>query len=150
MTLPTRELGDMCLEIDGTVVSEQASKGEVKRERQTEDATGMHAEYEQVVTTLGKGSIPVDLFLNFGEGSIEELLSKIFEEQETVEVTLRPKKGKASKENPKYRIKEAILTSAPISVPGPKKLLTVSVEFMNNGNSGIERITTSEEGESEL
>lgn len=150
MTIPARELGDMCLEIDGTVVSEQASKGEVKREKQTEDATGMHADYEQVVTTLGKASIPVDLFLNFGEGSIEALLSEIFEEEKIVEVTLRPKRGKASKTNPKYQIKEAILTSAPISIPGPKKLMTISVEFMNNGNSGVERITTPSEGESEL
>lgn len=150
MTLPTRELGDMCLVINGTVVSEQASKGEVKRERQTEDATGMHAKYEQVVTTLGKGSMPVDLFVNFGEGSIEELLSKIFENEEVVEVSLRPKKGKASVTNPRFRMKQAILTSAPIVIAGPKKLITVSVEFVNNGQSGVERLTTSEAGESEL
>lgn len=150
MTIPTRELGDMCLEIDGTIVSEQASKGEVKREKNTEDATGMHAESEQFVTTLGKSSIPVDLFLNFGEGSVEALLHEIFEEEKVVKVTLRPKKGKASKENPKYVMKEARLTSLPISIPGPKKLLTVSVEFVNAGQSGVERITTPEEGESEL
>lgn len=150
MTIPTRELGDMCLEIDGTVVSEQASKGEVKREQNTEDSTGMHAEFEQVVTTLGKASIPVDLFLNFGEGSVEELLNEIFTERKIVEVCLRPKKGKASVTNPKFRMKEARLTSLPISIQGPKKLMTVSVEFMNAGQSGVERLTSPAEGESEL
>lgn len=150
MPIPTRELGDMCLEIDGVIVSEQARKGEVKREKNTEDATGMHAESEQLVTTLGKSSIPVDLFLNFGEGSIEALLNEIFEEDKVVAVTLRPKQGKASKENPKYQMKEAMLTSLPISIPGPKNLLTVSVEFVNAGKSGVERITTPTEGESEL
>jgi hypothetical protein len=150
MPIPTRELGDMCLEIDGTVVSEQASKGEVKREKNTEDATGMHAHDEVFVTTLGKASIPVDLFLNFGEGSIEALLNEIYEEEKVVEVCLRPKKGKASVTNPKYRMKEARLTSLPISISGPKKLLTVSVEFMNAGQSGVERLTTAAEGVSEL
>lgn len=150
MTLPTRELGDMCLEIDGSVVSENCNKGEVKREKQTEDSTGMHAEYESVVTTLGKASIPCTIFLNFGEGSIEELLSEIFEEDKTVEVVFRPKKGKASVTNPAFRIKEAILTSLPITVDGPKKLMSVSVEFMNNGQSGVERYTAPEAGESEI
>jgi hypothetical protein len=150
MTLPTRELGDMCLEIDGVVVSENCSKGEVKREKQTEDSTGMHADYETVVTTLGKASIPCMIFLNFGEGSIEELLSEIFEEAKTVEVKFRPKKGKASVTNPAFRMKEAILTSLPIPVEGPKKLMSVSVEFMNNGQSGVERLTVPAEGESEI
>jgi hypothetical protein len=150
MTLPTRELGDMCLEIDGVVVSESCNKGEVKREKQTEDSTGMHADYETVVTTLGKASIPVTIFLNFGEGSIEELLSEIFEEAKTVEINFRPKKGLASETNPRFRMKEAILTSLPIPVAGPKKLMSVSVEFMNNGQSGVERIPTTEGGESEI
>lgn len=150
MTLPTRELGDMCLEIDGTVVSESCSKGEVKQELNTEDSTGMHAVNETVETTLGKASIPVTIFLNFGEGSIEELLSEIFEERKVVEIVFRPKKGKASVTNPGRRMKEAILTSLPISVEGPKKLMSVSVEFMNNGQSGVERYTAPEAGESEL
>lgn len=149
MPTPTRELGDAYIEIDGSVVSEQGNKVALKDELQAEDATGFRADYEQTEYTLGKASIDVTLFLNFGTGSINALLGEIYRERKVVEVAIKPKKGLASIENPKWVLKAAKLGSNPREVTGPKKLLTVSVTFENAGQTGIEEITTSTEGEAE-
>lgn len=149
MPVPTRELGDAFIEIDGVVLSEQGNKVAIKDELSAEDATGFRASYEQTEYTLGKASVDVTLFLNFGEGSINSLLGEIYRERKVVEVAIKPKKGLASKTNPKWILKEAKLGSNPREITGPKKLLTVSVTFANAGNAGIEEIATSKEGEAE-
>lgn len=149
MPIPTRELGDAYIEIDGTVLSEQGNKVGIKDELSAEDATGFRASYEQTEYTLGKASIDVTLFLNFGAGSINALLGEIYRERKVVQVVIKPKKGKASAENPRWVLKEAKLGSNPREISGPKKLLTVSVTFTNAGNAGIEEITVPVEGEAE-
>ncbi len=138
---------DAYVEVDGTELSNQGNKIVLKREKEVMDATGFRAKAKQKEGGIPDASMDITLFQGYKKGGVNSVLSSIWDEDKEVKVVIKWKKGKASEENPKY-----VMTGKLFTFPlegSVNSIQTVECTFENTGESGIQELTTSEEGEKE-
>lgn len=132
---------DPIVTVDGVDLSNRASSAEVNSEKDLVDVTTFGAPNKQNLIGLGDGTFSIDFFQDFGAAMVDATLWPIHNENQEVEITIKPFDAAVGADNPLYAMVGVLPNFTPIS-GGVGEASTVSVEFSNSGQDGITRATS--------
>lgn len=126
--------------VDGVDLTTRASSAEVNSEKDLVDVTSFGAPNKQNLIGLGDGTFSIDFFQDFGDGMVNATLWPIHDENQEVVITIKPFDAAVGPDNPLYQMTGVLPNFTPIS-GGVGEASTVSAEFSNSGENGIEMLT---------
>lgn len=125
--------------INAVTLSNRFNEAEVSSEKDVHDVTAFGAGSKQKMLGLGDGTFSLNGFQDFDAASVDATLWPIHANGSEVVVEVTSRNAAVSATNPKYRMTGVLPAYTPISgsVGEPS---TISIEFQNSGDAGIERI----------
>ena len=121
-------LRDCFIEVDDVELSDHVSSVEVSREKEEIDITNFGGGGRERAAGLKNDSFTLNFQQNFDAASVDATLYPIFDEEDEVTVTVRPRSAAAAADNPEYSGTCILLSYSPMN-GDVGQLSTTSVTF---------------------
>ena len=134
--MPKTILRDVTVSIDGVDLSDHVSSVSVNSEKDDVDLTAFGDDLHVHGVGLGDGSIEMDVYQDFGAGSVHVTPSAIYTAGEAVPIIVKPTAAAISATNPAITMDGLLMSYSPLA-GSVGEASTMSVTFQNGGSTGI-------------